>query len=259
MKQIFTLLVGAALAVGQTQAAPKEDRGDRGRGHGQGNGNARAAAVSAQAPVQRASSSVRAVSNDARRAVAPTVTSTPRVTSNARVSSNNVVRSNDLRTGSQTAIRSADVSRNVTRDSSAARVTTRTNRDWDGRRGDWDGRRDHNNYSGGRYYRPPIDVYRGWDRGRVYSWNNHRYHWYGGSWVIYDSPTVIYSDDLPVVGASVAAEAQAELRRRGYYDGAVDGVIGPRTRDAIAEFQDDAGLAVTGRLTNSTLSALGIS
>jgi hypothetical protein len=171
-----------------------------------------------------------------------------------------MVRSNDLRRSSQTAIRSADVQRNVTRDSSAGRITaTRTNRDWDGRRsGDWDGRRDRNR-SDRSYYRPSYDVYRNWDHGRVYSWNNHRYHWYDGAWVIYDSPTVIYSDDLPVVGASVAAEAQAELRRRGYYDGAVDGVIGPRSRDAIARFQDDAGLAVTGRLSNSTLSALGIS
>jgi peptidoglycan hydrolase-like protein with peptidoglycan-binding domain len=70
---------------------------------------------------------------------------------------------------------------------------------------------------------------------------------------------VVYSSDYPVISGSVAAEAQAELRRRGYYDGAVDGVIGPRTRNAIAAFQDDAGLATTGRLNNSTLSALGIS
>ena len=182
------------------------------------------------------------------------------MTSNNALRSTNVVRSNDYRTGSQTAVRSADVQRNVTRDSSAARITaTRTNRDWDGRRdGNWDGRRDRN-WSDRSYYRPSYDVYRDWDRGRIYSWNNHRYHWYGGAWVIYDSPTVVYGDDLPVVGASVAAEAQAELRRRGYYDGAVDGVLGPRSRDAIARFQDDAGLAVTGRLSNSTLSALGIS
>ena len=258
---------------GQIQAAPKEDKGNR----GQGRGNARAAAA-ATAPVQRASNAARSVSGDVRQSTRNVVNNAPRVSTprvSTRVTDNNVVRSNDVtrsrdyvRSGatsgtSQTAIRSADVQRNVvTRDSSAARVTAnRSDRDWDGRRDrDWDGRRDRDrNWSSHRYYRPPIDVYRNWNRGRVYSWNNNRYRWYGGSWVIYDAPTVVYTDDLPVVGASLAAEVQAELRRRGYYEGAVDGVIGPRTRNAIAEFQDDAGLAVTGRINNSTLSALGIS
>jgi peptidoglycan hydrolase-like protein with peptidoglycan-binding domain len=76
--------------------------------------------------------------------------------------------------------------------------------------------------------------------------------------VIYDQPSVVYTESVPVVGASVVAEVQAELRRGGYYRGAVDGVAGPRTRAAIADFQEDHGLAATGRINNSLLREMGL-
>jgi peptidoglycan hydrolase-like protein with peptidoglycan-binding domain len=76
--------------------------------------------------------------------------------------------------------------------------------------------------------------------------------------VIYDEPSVVYTESLPMVGASVVAEVQAELRRQNFYHGAVDGVLGPRTRNAIADFQDEHDLAVTGRINNSLLRELGL-
>jgi hypothetical protein len=131
----------------------------------------------------------------------------------------------------------------------------RDDRDWDRHRDRdrdrWDGDRD--GYRSGRYYGPGIDIYRNWDRGRTYSWNNHRYHWHGGSWVILDlSPRVGYG------GGSVVADVQEELRRRGYDAGVPDGVMGGRTRSAILAFQADYGLARTGSITESLLRALDL-
>lgn len=126
---------------------------------------------------------------------------------------------------------------------------------WDG--DGWD--RDRSDY---RYYRPPSDVYRHWDRDRTYTWNRHRYHWYDGAWVIlnanigYDYPTTYAYRDVST--GSLAASVQARLAREGYDPGPIDGVIGPQTRDAIAAFQSDHGLPVTGRIDHSLVNALGL-
>lgn len=55
---------------------------------------------------------------------------------------------------------------------------------------------------------------------------------------------------------SVAA-AQRALAALGYSPGAADGVMGPRTRQAIAAFQRDTGLPVTGEPDRPTMAALG--
>jgi hypothetical protein len=172
---------------------------------------------------------------------------------------------------SQTAIRS-EPTRSFVRDNDRSTVRVerrdrdndrddgRRDRDYDrgdrdNDRRDWD--RGDRNWSDRRYTRVPSTIYRGWDRNRVYSWNNNRWRWYGGTWVIY-SPTPTYYSTLPAVGSSVVVEVQQELRREGYYRGAADGVIGPRTRTAIASFQRDNGLAVTGRINNSLLRELDL-
>jgi peptidoglycan hydrolase-like protein with peptidoglycan-binding domain len=41
-------------------------------------------------------------------------------------------------------------------------------------------------------------------------------------------------------------DLQRELAQRGYYDGAVDGLIGPRTQQAIRDFEQQNGLKPTG-------------
>jgi hypothetical protein len=58
-------------------------------------------------------------------------------------------------------------------------------------------------------------------------------------------------------GSAVSA-AQERLARDGYYHGRIDGVAGPGTRGAIARFQSDHGLHVTGTLTPDTLQTLGL-
>lgn len=51
-------------------------------------------------------------------------------------------------------------------------------------------------------------------------------------------------------------DVQRELARLGYYQGGVDGEVGPMTRNAVRAFQQDAGLPATGRIEPAVLTAL---
>lgn len=59
-------------------------------------------------------------------------------------------------------------------------------------------------------------------------------------------------------GSSLEAGVQRELRRLGYYDGAIDGDIGPASRAAIRDYQSTRGLAATGRIDAALLRSLGM-
>jgi peptidoglycan hydrolase-like protein with peptidoglycan-binding domain len=52
--------------------------------------------------------------------------------------------------------------------------------------------------------------------------------------------------------------AQMRLIHKGYKPGPVDGLMGKKTRKAIANFQWDTGLPITGELDRKTLKALGL-
>ena len=98
-------------------------------------------------------------------------------------------------------------------------------------------------FGGGYYY---------WDRG----------YWYPAYG--YDTRYNTYRYDEPIYGYNymeprqVMVRVQRELRREGYYRGAIDGLIGPMTRAALARFQRDAGLRITRRIDGPTLAALGV-
>jgi peptidoglycan hydrolase-like protein with peptidoglycan-binding domain len=51
---------------------------------------------------------------------------------------------------------------------------------------------------------------------------------------------------------------QSDLAQLGYYDGPIDGIFGADTRTALARYQVDHQLQVTGSLTNDTLQSLGL-
>jgi peptidoglycan hydrolase-like protein with peptidoglycan-binding domain len=51
---------------------------------------------------------------------------------------------------------------------------------------------------------------------------------------------------------------QRALARRGYYHGAIDGVIGPGSRSAIRSFQASHGMVVTGEINAPLVRALGL-
>jgi len=101
---------------------------------------------------------------------------------------------------------------------------------------------------------------------RIIFVNNGWYYWNAGYWFpawgyapsvsyVYDGPIYAYNGWTP---DRVTVDVQEQLARAGYYDGPIDGVLGPMTREAIAAFQADNGLAVTSAIDEPTLATLGI-
>ena len=110
---------------------------------------------------------------------------------------------------------------------------------------------------------------RGWWRShydRIIFVNGGWYYWNTGYWFPAwgYAPSAYYAYDGPIYGYNglapdqVTVDVQSQLQRAGYYDGPVDGILGPMTRDAIAAFQADNGLAVTAAIDEPTLATLGI-
>lgn len=133
--------------------------------------------------------------------------------------------------------------RNFNRNSFAAArgrvVHTRHDRGW------W---RSHYNttfvlFGGGYYY---------WDTG--YWYPAYGYDPYYNNYV-YDEPIYGYNDLAP---GQVLENVQLALRDEGYYRGAIDGLIGPQTRAALAAFQRDNGLVETAAVDEPTLVTLGL-
>ena len=56
----------------------------------------------------------------------------------------------------------------------------------------------------------------------------------------------------------MVVRVQAALMRLGYFNGDIDGLLGPVTRAALKSFQRAQGLTQTGRMDLETLSRLGI-
>ena len=101
---------------------------------------------------------------------------------------------------------------------------------------------------------------------RIVFVNGGWYYWNVGYWFPAwgYAPSAYYAFDGPIYGYNglapdrVIVDVQSQLQRDGYYDGAVDGVLGPMTREAIAAFQADNGLAVTAAIDEPTLATLGL-
>src|SRR5436309_11551444 len=103
-------------------------------------------------------------------------------------------------------------------------------------------------------YNRVVFVYGGW-----YAWN-------AGYWIpawgydsnayyAYDGPIYAYNNLPP---DQVIANVQAALQHQGYYQGEVDGLLGPLTRAAVANYQRDHGLYITSAIDRPTLSSLGM-
>lgn len=72
----------------------------------------------------------------------------------------------------------------------------------------------------------------------------------------YDGP--IYVGQRAEPPDRVIADTQALLQEMGYYTGEVDGLLGPLTRQALAAYQADNGLATTEAIDQPTLDSLGL-
>ena len=53
-------------------------------------------------------------------------------------------------------------------------------------------------------------------------------------------------------------QVQLAMNAFGYYQGTIDGIIGPKSRIALASMQKDFNLRVTGTVTPELLNVLGI-
>lgn len=136
--------------------------------------------------------------------------------------------------------------------------------------------------------------HRNWSTGHDHNWNGHRCHFHNGYWFIYDPFPYWYPWDYgygyyPYDGYydqgyydqgaypqeqvytapadsknsdyavdSQVSDVQSALAREGYYDGAIDGKLGPGTRNALRRYQRDRGLEVTGGITHGVTQALGL-
>jgi len=75
------------------------------------------------------------------------------------------------------------------------------------------------------------------------------------SYYEYDGPIYTYSNLLP---DEVIANVQVALQDAGYYSGAVTGSLNVETRAALANFQRDYGLEITGAIDETTVETLGL-
>ena len=101
---------------------------------------------------------------------------------------------------------------------------------------------------------------------RIIFVNSGWWYWNAGYWFpawgyapslsyAYDGPIYAYSGLSP---DQVTVNVQEQLAAAGYYDGPIDGVLGSMTREAIAAYQADNGLAVTSAIDEPTLATMGL-
>ena len=79
---------------------------------------------------------------------------------------------------------------------------------------------------------------------------------YDGDNGYYDDPGYGTSDQYEN-NATVSA-VQSQLAKLGYYRGAIDGTLGDETEEAIARYEEDHDLSVTGTVTAAALQSLGL-
>jgi len=112
------------------------------------------------------------------------------------------------------------------------------------------------------------------DRGWWIGHHNHIVFVFGG-WYFWDggyyypawgyAPNAYYAYDGPIYTGSpesdpgqVVANVQSALQEQGFYQGEVDGILGPQTRGALADYQQAHGLELTGAVDEPTLESLGL-
>jgi len=96
-----------------------------------------------------------------------------------------------------------------------------------------------------------------YDNGYPYDYyNDYPYNYYDSSPYDHDQEPA-YDSNQDGNSATISA-VQSELAKLGYYHGAVDGVEGDETQAALARYEEDHDLSVTGTLTAATLQSLGL-
>jgi len=130
--------------------------------------------------------------------------------------------------------------------------------------GDWDRR--HSHFFNHRFFVFDDGFWFGldpgffpWDYYPYYAYDYYPYDYYPGYYA--DVEPYYYNEgvysDTPVQDPTVSA-VQTDLTQKGYFNGPIDGIYGPATRDAVAKYQIAKGLDVTGSLSPDTLRSLGL-
>ena len=103
-----------------------------------------------------------------------------------------------------------------------------------------------------------------WDYYPYYAYGDYPYDYSGSPYDYYDYSPYDYdgqpaSVNLDQYGDNATVSVvQSQLAKLGYYRGAIDGVEGDETQAALARYQEDRDLSVTGTVTAATLQALGL-
>ena len=145
--------------------------------------------------------------------------------------------------------------------------TTQRLRNWRGRApGFGDAKRNHEEHRRDRHHHGHDWWHHHCDAIVLVGWGF--WGWYDGWWYPawgYDPYYSYYDYDGPIYGYDglqpdeIIANIQAALQQLGYYPYAVDGILGPQTETAIANYQRDYGLSVTGAIDPPTVRSLGLS
>jgi hypothetical protein len=129
---------------------------------------------------------------------------------------------------------------------------------------DWDQHRAHYGrnhwwvYDGGSWIGLDAGFFP-WDYYPYYAYDYYPYDYYPG---FYSDVQPYYqdegiSDSAPAPDSTISA-VQTELTQLGYYNGPVDGLFSALTRDALARYQINQQLTVTGSLSPDTMQSLGL-
>jgi hypothetical protein len=93
--------------------------------------------------------------------------------------------------------------------------------------------------------------------GNSYDYSANPYDYYNYSPYSDDDQQGYTGSGQSAANATVSA-VQSELSKLGYYNGAIDGALGDQTEAALARYQQDRDLSVTGTMDPATLQSLGI-
>ncbi len=115
------------------------------------------------------------------------------------------------------------------------------------------------------YYPYYASGYYPYDDTASYPYDNsgYPYDYYGGYYPYddyqdnNDNDSTNTAPDQYASNPTVSA-VQSELAKLGYYNGVVDGVLGDQTEAALARYQQDRDLSVTGTLNPDTVQSLGL-
>jgi len=120
------------------------------------------------------------------------------------------------------------------------------------------------NYGNSRYTGGTRYYYGG---GFAYPYYNSYSHWpyayygYYPSSYYEDEPYTYsyYSEPASGYDASLVAQVQERLADLGYYDGVIDGIMGPQTRAAVSAYESTHNLVVDGMISSRLLHRMGLS